>query len=209
MKNKWSGDVDLGDGSVERLHDDYMEQLSFIKNIGLKYHRSDDKITLDLSRVKHQLEESMTFLTNGLGAAKKLYEDSLKRSNAAEQTLFALAWEIDGYEKLKESNSTMTGTIEGLRKRVTGEEQRGNLAKDLADFRRDLQSYTKGLFGKKREAASHLLVFMISDELRNFKPYAIPVRVVAYRSITDDKVQELKEELKDAMKNIGMNFVGR
>ena len=91
MKNKWSGDVDLGDGSVERLHDDYMEQLSFIKNIGLKDHRSDDKITLDLSRVKHQLEESMTFLTNGLGAAKKLYEDSLKRSNA-EQTLFALAW---------------------------------------------------------------------------------------------------------------------
>lgn len=50
---------------------------------------------------------------------------------------------------------------------------------------------------------------MISDELRNFKPYAIPVRVVAYRSITDDKVQELKEELKDAMKNIGMNVVGR
>lgn len=29
---------------------------------------------------------------------------------------------------------------------------------------------------KKRTAASHVLVFMIADELRNKKPYAIPVR---------------------------------
>ena len=36
--------------------------------------------------------------------------------------------------------------------------------------------YLKELFSKKRTAASHVLVFMIADELRNKKPYAIPVR---------------------------------
>ena len=209
MKSKWSGDVDLGDGTVDRLHNDYMEQLSFTKNIGLKERRFADKIAVDLNHVKQQLEESMSFLTDGLKAAKKLYEDNLKRSNVAEQSLFALAWEVDGYEKLKESNSKLTDEVEGLRKRAAGEEQRGNLQRDLANFRKDLETYTKGLFGKKRKAASHLLVFMISDELRNFKPYAIPVRVVTYKGITDDKVQELKDELKGVMKNIGMNVVGK
>ena len=55
---------------------------------------------------------------------------------------------------------------------------------------------------------THLLFFMISDEQRNYKPYAIPVRVVTYKSITDDKVLKLKEELKDAMTQIGMKVVG-
>jgi hypothetical protein len=49
---------------------------------------------------------------------------------------------------------------------------------------------------------------MISDELRNFKPYAIPVRIVTYKSITDNRVQELKDELKDTMTKIGMKVVG-
>ena len=49
---------------------------------------------------------------------------------------------------------------------------------------------------------------MLSDELRNFKPYAIPVRVVKYKSITDAKARELKEELRNAMKECGMTTVG-
>ena len=45
-------------------------------------------------------------------------------------------------------------------------------------IRDELTSYVKNITTKKREAASHLLIFMISDELRNMKPYAIPVRVL-------------------------------
>lgn len=61
---------------------------------------------------------------------------------------------------------------------------------------------------KKREAASHLLVFMISDELRNKKPYAIPVRILTYKSITDAQMRELRDELKMSMDKIGMTVVG-
>ena len=49
---------------------------------------------------------------------------------------------------------------------------------------------------------------MISDELRNFKPYAVPVRVIKYKSITDAKLRELKEDLRKAMKECGMTTVG-
>ena len=65
-----------------------------------------------------------------------------------------------------------------------------------------------GVNTKKREAASHLLLFMISDELRNFKPYAVPFRVIKYKSITDAKPRELKEDLRKATKQCGMTSVG-
>lgn len=49
---------------------------------------------------------------------------------------------------------------------------------------------------------------MISDELSNFKPYAVPVRVIKYKSITDAMLREFKEELRKAMKECGMTTVG-
>ena len=49
---------------------------------------------------------------------------------------------------------------------------------------------------------------MVSDELRHFKPYAIPVRVLKYTSLTDKNAWELKDELKITMKNMGMVTVG-
>ena len=66
----------------------------------------------------------------------------------------------------------------------------------------------KGLTFKKREAASYLLIFMISDEQRNSKPYAIPVRVIKYKSITDSRLRVLTDELKTDMKRVGMKTVG-
>ena len=49
---------------------------------------------------------------------------------------------------------------------------------------------------------------MVSDELRNFKPYAIPVRVLKYTSLTDKNARDLKDELKNAMEDMGMVTVG-
>ena len=75
-------------------------------------------------------------------------------------------------------------------------------------MKKKLEPYIKGVTTKKREAVSHLLLFMISDELRNFKPYAVPVRVIKYKSITDAMLREFKEELRKAMKECGMTTVG-
>ena len=47
---------------------------------------------------------------------------------------------------------------------------------------------------------------MVSDELRNFKPYAVPV--LKYCSLTDQNARDLKDELKTAMEDIGMLTVG-
>jgi hypothetical protein len=36
LKNVWTGDTDLGDGFVQKLHNEYKEQLNFVRTIGLK-----------------------------------------------------------------------------------------------------------------------------------------------------------------------------
>ena len=50
---------------------------------------------------------------------------------------------------------------------------------------------------------------MISDELRNSKPYAVPVRFLPYHSITDAKLRELETELGDAMLAVNMLTVDK
>ena len=64
------------------------------------------------------------------------------------------------------------------------------------------------MFSKKREAATHLMIFMVADERRDMKPYAIPVRALPFKSITDAKVGQLRDELKLEMENLGMVVVG-
>lgn len=49
---------------------------------------------------------------------------------------------------------------------------------------------------------------MISDERRNCKPYAIPVRFLPYHSITDGILRDLEEEVENEMKAIDMVPVG-
>ena len=98
-------------------------------------------------------------------------------------------------------------TIISIIERIDGQvHERGNIADDLTVLRTNLEDY--GLYMKKRDAASHIIIFMISDEQRNNKPYAIAVRVLKYKSITDAKVRVLKEEMRHAMKRIGMTTVG-
>ena len=52
------------------------------------------------------------------------------------------------------------------------------------------------------------MIFMVADERRDMKPYAIPVRALPFKSITDAKVRQLRDELKLEMENLGMVVAG-
>ena len=62
---------------------------------------------------------------------------------------------------------------------------------------------------KKHNPATHLMIFTISDELRNSTPYAVPVTFLSDHSITDAKLQELQSEIEDAMVDVNMVTVGK
>ena len=50
---------------------------------------------------------------------------------------------------------------------------------------------------------------MISDERRNSKPYAIPIRFLPYQSVTDEMMRSLENEIENEMKANDMVPVGK
>lgn len=209
MRNEWSGDIDLGDGDLQRRHGEYVKYLQFVRGVGVKQRRAYAVIKTDLEEQLRNIRDEKEFLTAGLAKAKDCYESKRKLLNVSEDSLFALAWDVEGYSKLIEKNMSITDSISDILARINGPVHgRGNIQADVSSLKKELEPYVKGVTTKKREAASHLLLFMISDELRNFKPYAVPVRVIKYKSITDAMLREFKEELRKAMKECGMTTVG-
>jgi hypothetical protein len=155
------------------------------------------------------LKEDLGLLKDGYEESKKAYGKKLGASNVRENTLFALAWDVVEYETLSKQNVLFQSDILPIVLRLQNNEQLdGNIAKFFTEMRKGLLPYCKGVFGKQREAASHVFSFMISEEQRNIKPYAIPVRFLTYSSITDKTVRDLKRQLVDEMRKLDMPSVG-
>ena len=57
---------------------------------------------------------------------------------------------------------------------------------------------------KKRTAASHVLLVMLSEERRSLKPYAAPVMYIPYSSMKDQYVRDITKKVKVAMVERGM-----
>lgn len=199
MRGEWSGDEDLGSGDLQTLYADYKSRCLFVRSMMLKMEH--------FLKLKSALEGDITFLSKGKRESKEIYDNALRCPGKMEQTLMVLAWNVTGYEELlkqaKEFEQELLQSIACL--------QAGDKTKFknwLMPLKTKLSQYLHGLFSKKRSAASHLLIFMISDELRNRKPYAIPVRFLPYKGITDCKLRDLQLELETTMNSLHMDVVG-
>ena len=65
VKGQWSGDVDLNDGQLDVLYQEYQLWLNTAKQIGLRERKSNCLIHVDLSAVLQQLVEELEFLHSG------------------------------------------------------------------------------------------------------------------------------------------------
>ena len=97
MSNDWSGDVDWGNGDLQQKHKEYLEYVQFVRCMAVKQRRSLATIG-DLQK----LLDKKLFLSEGLTKAKHLYEAKRRALNVSEDSLFALAWDVEGYSKLVE-----------------------------------------------------------------------------------------------------------
>lgn len=209
VKNEWSGDCDLGDGSLQVRIEEYHNRLNFVQCIGVKERKEKSLTCQDLEIEGGRLLEEKEFLKGELKKAETVYQKKKKQSNLSEESLFALAWDVEEYEKLISKNADIRKLISDAKEMLSLPGQEGNLARALRGLRDDLKLYVKNVTMKKRQAASHLLIFMVSDEQRKMKPYAIPVRVLPYKSITDAAVRQLRDELRETMRTLGMVVVGK
>ena len=197
MRGIWAGDEDLGDGSLQVLFDGYKARCTFVKSIGSA--GRSGLVQADVRRLLLELENDLEFLTAGAQDANEAYNKALQGGKASESK-----WSSVGFEELVKK-------VRGfqLELKDVGHEGGGAAAGvNLFELKSSMLCYLKDLFSKKRIAATHLLVFMIADERRNRKPYAIPVRFLPYRSLTDAKLRELEVELEEVMRSTGMTVVG-
>ena len=201
MRGIWSGDEDLGDGSLQALYDDYKARCAFVRGIGTP---GRSRVFLnDVASLLVELQKDLEFLITGADAANGAYNRALQGGRSSDHTLMELAWAVVGFEELVKKVRSFQVELGGFEQRESG-----GAIDHLISLKSGLLAYLKDLYTKKRTAASHMLVFMIADELRNRKPYAIPVRFMPYRSLTDSKLRELELQLEEAMKNMGMTVVG-
>jgi hypothetical protein len=193
VRQVWSGDEDLGDGFVQQLFEVYWARRWAITAIGSPKRLAS--VALDVKKVCDQLQRDLEFLTHGMKSANEMYSKALEEKKSSEQTMMELSWNSVGLEELLKK---ALGLQTDLNRFLSGDKD-----VDLMLVKAELLGYVKGLLGKQRVAATHLLVFMIADELRNHKPYAIPVSFMPYKSLTDAKLRELEGELEDVMRSVG------
>lgn len=197
MRGEWNGNEDLGDGSLQALYADYKARCVFVK--GVVTPARSRLIASDARKLLLDLEGDLEFLTAGAEVANDAYSKAID-SGKSDHIKMELAWTVVGFEEKVKKVRTFQTQLEGFAHDVA--------SGDLISLKSDFLTYLKDLFSKKCTAATHVLVFRIADELRNRKPYAVPLRFMPYKSLTDSKLRDLELELEEAMRNAGMTVVG-
>ena len=146
MRNEWSGDVDLGDGKLQDKYSKYAEYLKFVRCIGVNNRSALNNIKEDLQKQTSNLLVEKEFLAKGHTDAQKEYKDLQELANAPEKSLFAGAWKVEEYKNLLEKNLSLTQTVKNIIRIIdSGNTQSINIGSTLANLRKELLEYVKGI----------------------------------------------------------------
>ena len=67
----------------------------------------------------------------------------------------------------------------------------------------------KGVFRFKRTPATHIFVLIISSELRDKKPYAVPIQFFPYAGLKEVDMRRIVTQLVKEMVRNGMQVAGK
>lgn len=137
------------------------------------------------------------------------YAEKQQSGSCREKTLITLAWNVKELSDLNVSGRKLIVDGESLCDRMGScnwiEE---NIPSFLATLRKRLVAFVRAASRRKRTAATHVLVIMISPEDRRSKPYALPVQCIPYKGLSDSKVRELANAVVREMVNRKMKIAG-
>jgi hypothetical protein len=189
-RKEWFGDIDVGDGKQQEMRTDYLNRL-----------KSTDTLHTSMDDIQAGLTRDYTFLKACLTKSSLKYKKALQGKNTSEDKLMRLNWDVVELSALMSQCDGFQSELHAL-KHAANSPQHKHLAGNTSA---NLKTYFRNIYRKYREpGATHILVFMISEESRTQKPYALPVLAVLYNSLTDAKVRALSEEIKEEMREIGM-----
>lgn len=207
QKKVWNGDVDLGDGSLQHLrqeYDDKVERMKLLQIPTISQQRLETICTTTIG----ELQEKTKFLNQGFKDSQVLFAAKVNQTNCPESVLKNASWEVVEYQTLLHQSQKLAGSFEDMLKLVSGKEMTKALRCSVERFASQHMLFLKNYFKKKRTSASHVMVSMLSDECRSVKPYALPVRYVACTTLKDHELRMHNHDMKKEMKKRGMNLVG-
>ncbi|XP_065911420.1 uncharacterized protein [Dysidea avara] len=207
VKLQWSGDVDLNDGSLQKQCDAYNKRLKMAENAGLDRNQAGE----DFKNILKDLAEDLNFLNAELIRSNDVYSEKLHSNKYNDKDLINLSWKLKELGDLNEMGRKLHSDIDVLSAKI-GEHQHSwqqdNIPSQLKEIRTNLVAFIRGITRHQRTAATHILVFMISNEERRKKPYAIPVQCLPYKGLTDGRVRELSNKLIEEMTKRKMKVAG-
>ena len=123
------------------------------------------------------LGEDVTFLSDGLAAAEEEYEKKFNAPNTSQHMFRTLCWERVELNTLLQQSQLFLEKYHGMMLCLHQQLPRvKEVVSALKNIESDALCYLRNLFVKKRQpGATHVLLFLLSDERRNQKPYALPV----------------------------------
>ena len=207
----WNGDVDLANGQLQELREMYESRVNSVTRITSVNDR--DSLELELLRFISNLDEDIPFLDEGFQLAVENYRKKFDNRSTPEEALKNANWNVVEFQTLLQQAQMLKIAYEEqlscLNPAVFVPLGMQSIMASLRALVQPAKSYLRNLFKKKRTAATHILVLMLSDERRNKKPCALPVRYVAYRSLCDQYVCDITKDVKVTMKERGFNLVGK
>ena len=182
MKGKWNGDVDMLDGRLEKLREEYEARLLTLKQTTMR------NVNLSsISEVINDLKEDAAFLSSGLEKARRKYKEKYEKRNTPEELLKCLSWEVVEYHNLLAQAQELQCKYQEA---LPESDETGIFEQPLMkQLEMEGKTYLRNVFKKRRVAADHVLVWMLSDETRNSKPYALPVGYIPCNTLRDQHVR--------------------
>ena len=145
-----------------------------------------------------------------LTKANDTYSQKLETERHQQKVMITLSWKVKELNDLAENVRQVYTEIKALASRMQVREgsREENIPRILQTIRQKAISFVKGVVRHQRTAATHVLVFMISNEERNKKPHALPIQCLPYKGLSDSKVRELANHIITEMVQRKMKVAG-
>ena len=98
--------------------------------------------------------------------------------------MFSLAWDVQDLQTLVETRQLLSVELQVALDKLT--DQGYNMPRHLGNIQAKMEEFLNKLYKFKRSPATHVFVVMISSDLRNTKPYALPVQCLPYAGMNID-----------------------
>ena len=112
--------------------------------------------------------------------------------------MFALTWDIDELSKLTSEGRSLhvdiAAALDAL-KRPETEHQQLNIPRKVTSIRKRSVEMIKRTARFRRKPATHVFVLMVSSEVRNKKPYALPVQCIPCAGLKESDLRRIVNEL--------------